>query len=126
MRRRLFIVIGLVLVAALGLATIAVTRPSESDRTSDRTSFARHRERAQRRPLVPRTRETPEPEQDEDEDGTTRQSGSSKGGGVYVANKTEHHRVSGSGSIAVTSGAVDEGTGGNESHGVGRRPRSRR
>lgn len=123
--RRLLIVVGLVLVAALGLATIAVTRPDEPARSSDRASFARHRERTHRRPLVPRTpREPREPEEDEN---TKKQSGSSEGGGVYVANKTERHRVSGSGSIAVTSGAVDEGTGGNDSHLVGSpRPRPRR
>jgi hypothetical protein len=113
MSRRAAILIGVMLIAALGLATLAAARPEPSDRPSDRASFVRHRERAQRRPLVPRPRETREPtESDED---TTTQSGSSQGGGVYVANKTEHHRVSGSGSIGVTSGAVDQGTGGGES-----------
>lgn len=126
MSRRLAIGIGLVLVAALSFATVAVSRTREADRPSDRTSFARHRDREQRRPLVPRTPKAPEPE--EDDENATKQSGSSEGGGVHIDRETEHHRISGSGSIAVTSGAVDEGTGGGESHGsfVGpRRPKRR-
>jgi len=99
---------GLVAVAAVALATAGLAE--RSTRSVD-AELARHRAKAQRT-LVPRTRPDRTPKSAE----TSRdQSGSSQGPGKHIVGTvTEHHRIHGSGSISVTSGAVDEGSGGSD------------
>jgi hypothetical protein len=102
---------GLIAVTALALATAGIAERSTPSSSVD-ADVARHRA-PHRRPLVPRSRpeRTPTPTEE-----PGRQSGSSEGTGKRIEGSvTEHHRIHGSGSIGVTSGAVDEGTGGAES-----------
>lgn len=99
---------GLVAVTAVALATAGLAERSERPDSSVDADLARHR--AKHRPLVPRSRpeRTPKPT-----DEPQRQSGSSEGAGKHIEGSvTERHRISGSGSISVSSGAVDEGDGG--------------
>ena len=101
---------GLVAVAAVSLATAGLTERAKTSSSVD-AGLARHRGHAQR-PLVPRSRpeKTPEPTE-----APGHQSGSSEGTGKHIEGSvTEHHHVHGSGTIAVTSGAVDEGDGGGD------------
>jgi hypothetical protein len=102
---------GLVAVAAVSLATAGLAERSAPPASSVDADLTRHARR--HRPLVPRSRPTPEPTEEPDD--VRRQSGSSEGTGTHIEGSvTEHHRISGSGSISVSSGAVDEGTGGRE------------
>jgi len=116
---------GLVAVAAVSLATAGLAERSSPEPSSVNAEFARHRRHA-RRPLVPRTRpeRTPKPTEE-----PGHQSGSSEGMGKHIEGSvSEHHDIHGSGSISVSSGAVDEGDGGSDaelSH-FGPRPRPRR
>jgi hypothetical protein len=116
MKRRTAIAIGLVVVTAAALAVLAVSKP-----WSDDAEFARHRGPVKR--AFHPERSTPKPTDEPAQE----QHGSSQGPGVHIeGSKTEHHNIHGSGSIAVTSGAVDPGTGGKDANAslVGpRRPR---
>jgi hypothetical protein len=101
---------GLVAVAAVALATAGLAERSSTPSSMD-ADLARHRGHA-RRPLVPRSRpeRTPKPTEE-----PRRQSGSSEGTGKHIEGSvTERHHVHGSGSISVSSGAVDEGSGGSD------------
>ncbi len=115
---------ALVAVAAVSLATAGLAEHAPAPSSVD-AELSRHRGRVHR-PLVPRSspERTPEPTEE-----PGRQSGSSEGAGTHIEGSvTERHVIHGSGSIAVTSGAVDEGSGGAEADRsyVGPRPRPRR
>ena len=113
---------GLVAVTAVALATAGLADRTERPASSVDGDLARHRR--SHRPLVPRSRpaRTPEPT-----DEPQRQSGSSEGTGKHIEGSvTEHHRISGSGSISVSSGAVDEGDGGTDADLSRAGPRVRR
>jgi hypothetical protein len=95
--------------ALLALATIS-TRVLTPAPDTDRPALTRHSVRVHK--TIPPAQATADPNR-HDQSGSSESNGSHGGPAPIV----EHHEIHTSGSVAVVSGTVDPGTGGNDAHG---------